>query len=98
MCCRSKPACSNALIAAWAFFASAMGPTTRLVGYRMKSLPSGVVASMVPSPSPDSSHQGRLALPAECEQVAVHEISMRGGEAVRQTRIVDFFGPLDQLC
>ena len=35
---------------------------------------------------------------AECEQIPVDEVGMRGGEAVRQARIVDFHSPLDQLC
>jgi hypothetical protein len=32
------------------------------------------------------------------QQVGVDLIRMRGGEAVRQARIVDFHSPLDQLC
>ena len=38
----------------------------------------------------------QFALLAEREQVAVDEVGMRGGEAVRQARIVEFRGPLDQ--
>ena len=38
-----------------------------------------------------------FALLAEREQVAVHEVGMRGGEAVRQARIVDFDRSVDQL-
>ena len=38
-----------------------------------------------------------FALLTEREQVAVDEVGMRGGEAVRQARVVDFHGPLDQL-
>ena len=48
-------------------------------------------------PMPDS-RDLPFALLAEREQVAVDELGMRGGEAVRQARIVDFHGPLDQLC
>ena len=39
--------------------------------------------------SPDSDLRG-LPFAAEREQVEVDEVGMRGGEAVRQTRIVDF--------
>jgi len=39
-----------------------------------------------------------FALLTEREQVAVDEVGMRGGEAVREARIVDFNGPFDQPC
>ena len=39
-----------------------------------------------------------FALVAEREQVAIDEVGMRGGEAVRQARIVDLRRTLDQLC
>jgi hypothetical protein len=53
--------------------------------------------------SPGLSHEADLRdLPSavldEREQVAVDEVRMRGGEAMRQARIVDFDSPLDQLC
>ena len=34
----------------------------------------------------------------EREQVAVDDVGVRGGEAVREARIVDLHRPLDQLC
>src|SRR6266850_1804193 len=39
-----------------------------------------------------------LALLEEREQVAIDDVGVRGGEAVRQARVVDFHGALDQLC
>jgi hypothetical protein len=41
-------------------------------------------------PSPPDLRGLQFALLAEGKQVAVDEVGMRGGEAVRQTRIVDF--------
>lgn len=39
-----------------------------------------------------------FALLTEREQIAVNQIGMRGGEAMRQARIVDLDGPVDQPC
>ena len=38
-----------------------------------------------------------FALLDEREQVAVDDVGVRGGEAVREARIVDLHDPLDQL-
>ena len=46
-----------------------------------------------PSPTGADLRDLPFALLAEREQVAVDEVGMRGGEAVRQTRIVDFRQP-----
>ncbi len=45
----------------------------------------------------DSSGDFPLGPLAERQQVAVDELGVRGGEAMRKARIVDFHGPLDQL-
>ncbi len=48
-----------------------------------------------------ASHESRdlpLALLTEHEQVAIDNVGVRRGEAVRQARIVDFHRPFDQLC
>jgi hypothetical protein len=50
-----------------------------------------------PSPRDPDLRDLPLALLAEREQVAVDEVGVRGGEAVRQTRIIDFHRPFDQL-
>src|SRR6185436_5472250 len=39
-----------------------------------------------------------LVLLNEREQIAVDDLGVRGGETVRETRIVDLHSPLDQLC
>jgi hypothetical protein len=49
--------------------------------------------------APDADLHGlQFALLAEREQVAVDEVGMRGGEAMRQAGIVDLHGACDQLC